>query len=59
MDLELIAFGLALAASFAAGVIFGKHVISEAQSIKLHVTEAETRIRTDVAAALKTFTTRL
>jgi hypothetical protein len=57
MDFAITAF--AIGAAFAVGVIFGKYVISEAEAIKKHVTEAEARIRADVTAAVKTFTTRL
>lgn len=37
---------------FVAGVVFSKTVLSEASAIKQHVTDAESRIRADVAAAL-------
>jgi hypothetical protein len=47
-----IVFAVALPAAFAAGVVFHKYVISEAQAIKQHVTDAETRIRGDIASLL-------
>lgn len=59
MDPVVIAAAVAVPIAFAAGVIFGKYVTNEAEAIKQHVTEAETRIRADVTAAVKTFTTRL
>jgi hypothetical protein len=46
------AFALAVPAAFVAGVIFHKYVISEAQAIKQHVTDAETRIRGDISSLL-------
>jgi hypothetical protein len=43
---------IAVPAAFAAGVIFHKYVISEAEKIKQHVTAAESRIREDIASLL-------
>lgn len=53
MNPVAIAFAVAVPVAFAAGVIFHKYVISEAQAIKAHVTGAELRIRGDVADLLK------
>ena len=39
-------------AAFAAGVIFHKYVISEATSIKQHVTDEVAEVRTDIASLL-------
>lgn len=46
-------FALVVFAAFVAGVVFHKYVVSEAASIKQHVTDAEARIRDDVANLLK------
>lgn len=46
-------FALVVLAAFVAGVVFHKYVVSEAASIKQHVTDAEARIRADVANLLK------
>lgn len=47
-----LAFGVAVPAAFCAGVVFHKYVISEAESIKAHVSAAETRIRSDISSLL-------
>lgn len=39
-------------AAFFAGVVFHKYVISEAASIKAHVTEEVSALRAEVASAL-------
>jgi hypothetical protein len=41
--------------TFAAGVYFQKYVISEAEAIKQHVSDAETRIREEVSALKSQF----
>lgn len=48
-----IAFSLGIPAAFAAGVVFHKYVISEADKIKLAVLASEQRIRTDVQNLLR------
>jgi hypothetical protein len=53
MDPVLLAFIFAIPAAYIAGVLTHKYVISEADSIKSHVTAAEGRIRTDIASLLK------
>jgi hypothetical protein len=47
-----VAFSVAVPAAFAAGVVFHKYVISEAEKIKQAVLASEQRIRTDVASFL-------
>jgi hypothetical protein len=47
-----IAVAVLVLAAFAAGVVFNKYVISEAEKIKRHVSEAETRIRGDISSLL-------
>ncbi len=47
-----IAFAVAVPAAFAAGVVFAKYVISEANSIKQHVTEEVAQIRADLSSLL-------
>lgn len=39
-------------AAFAAGVIYQKYVISEAEAIKKHVTDEVAEVRADVASLL-------
>lgn len=43
---------IAVPAAFAAGVIFHKYVISEANSIKQHVTAEVAEVRADIASLL-------
>lgn len=54
MDAVIVALliGLPLAA-FAAGVIYQKYVISEAEAIKKHVTDEVAEVRADVASLLE------
>lgn len=47
-----IAFAVAVPAAFAAGVIFAKYVISEANAIKQHVSEEVAEIRADLSSLL-------
>ena len=47
-----LAIGVPVA--FAAGVVFHKYVISEAQAIKTHITAEVEKVRAEVAGALKT-----
>lgn len=47
-----VLFAVAVPAAFVAGVVVHKYVISEAEKIKLHVSEAEERIRGDLAGLL-------
>lgn len=49
----IVVLACAVPVAFAAGVVFHKYVISEAEAIKQHITAVEERIRTDVANALK------
>lgn len=44
--------GSAVAVAFCAGVLFHKYVISEAQSIKEHVSAEIAEVRADVASLL-------
>ena len=53
MDPVLYVLSVAGPLAFAAGVVFHKYVISEADSIKSHVSAAENRIRGDVDALLE------
>lgn len=48
-----VVVGTAVPVSFAAGVLFHKYVISEAERIKLAVLASEQRIRTDVQTVLR------
>lgn len=59
MDIESVVIFAAVPAAFAAGVLFHKYVISEAQSIKQHVSEAEARIRGDVQFLLNKAASKL
>jgi hypothetical protein len=45
--------------AFAAGVIFHKYVISEAQAIKTHITAEVEKVRRDVANALQAAATKV
>lgn len=45
-------FAVAVPAAFIAGVAVHRYVISEAQAIKLHVSQAEARIRADISSLL-------
>ena len=51
-----IAFAIAVPAAFAAGVVFHKYVISEAEAVKLHVTSSlmstEAIIRAEIEKAI-------
>ena len=47
-----IAFSIAVPAAFVAGVVFHKYVISEAQSIKAHVTAEVEKVRQDFSSLL-------
>lgn len=46
-------FAVAVPAAFVAGVIFHKYVVSEAASIKEHVTAEVAEVRADVASVLQ------
>jgi hypothetical protein len=48
-----IAFAVAVPAAFAAGVLYSKYVISEAASIKEHVTAEVQEVRADLASLLE------
>jgi hypothetical protein len=52
MDPGVIAAAVALPIAFAAGVVVHKYVISEAQSIKQHITDEVAELRADVASLL-------
>lgn len=48
----VVIVAIAVVVAFFAGVVVHKYVVSEAQSIKQHVTEAEARIRGDFQGLL-------
>lgn len=50
--MNLYVIGIGFPAAFVAGVVFSKYVLSEAASIKAHVTEEVSALRAEVAAAL-------
>lgn len=52
-------FAVAVPAAFVAGVVVHKYVLSEAQAIKLHVSQAEARIRADFQALLNKAASKL
>jgi len=52
--MNLYALAVLVPAAFAAGVVFHKYVISEAASIKEHVTAEVQEVRADIASALGT-----
>lgn len=53
MDSVIVALLIAMPlGAFAAGVVFQKYVISEAASIKAHVTDEVAEVRGDVASLL-------
>jgi len=54
-----VAFAIAVPVAFAAGVIFHKYVISEAEAIKDHVTAEAAEIRADVMNAVKSVANKL
>lgn len=47
-----ILFAVAVPVAFAAGVVFHKYVISEAEKIKAHVSAEIQEVRADLASAL-------
>lgn len=47
-----LTLAVAVPVAFLAGVVAHKYVLSEAQAIKLHVSQAEARIRADFQALL-------
>lgn len=54
--MEVIAIAtVASAVSFAAGVVFHKYVISEAQTIKQHVTEEVDALRAELSTGIANF----
>jgi len=59
MDLIAVSFAVGIPAAFAAGVVFHKYVISEAQAIKTHVSNEVSAARQDVASALQKFAAKL
>lgn len=52
MNTLALAVSVALPAVFAAGVIFHKYVISEAQSIKQHVTQEVNELRAQISTGI-------
>lgn len=51
MDSVIVALLIAMPlGGFVAGVVFHKYVISEAEAVKQHVTDAEKRIRDEFSA---------
>jgi hypothetical protein len=50
--MELTLASAAIAAAFAAGVVFHKYVVSEAAAIKEHVTAEVAEVRADIASLL-------
>ncbi len=53
MDLDLIIFLVGFPLIYIAGVLTAKHVLSESDKIKAHVTEEIQEVRMDLAEALK------
>ena len=51
--MDPIAIVVALVVAFISGVIVHRYLVSEADLIKAHITGAESRIRADIADALK------
>jgi hypothetical protein len=54
-----IAFAIAIPAAFAAGVVFHKYVISEAEAVKKHVTDEIAKVRDELSNALKSVAGKL
>lgn len=54
-----ISFALAVPAAFAAGVIYSRYVISEAQSIKAHVTDEISAVRSEIRVAMQNITGKI
>jgi hypothetical protein len=52
MDPEILLFALGFLAAFVAGVFYHKHVVSEANAIKEHVTAEVAEVRADIASLL-------
>jgi hypothetical protein len=59
MDPYEITLAIAVPAAFAAGVIFHKYVIGEAEKIKAHVTAEVDEVRADIASLLRDAKTKL
>jgi hypothetical protein len=59
MDPYEITLAIAVPAAFAAGVIFHKYIVSEANSIKAHMTAEVEEVRADIASLLREAKTKL
>lgn len=51
--MNLLAFAISVLVAFLAGIVFHKYVVSEAASIKAHVTAEIQEVRFDVAELVK------